>query len=264
MICPFKNSTRLIKQLDIIKLNSKFYTTTLVLNQKWTDAELTLVQKGVKLFGTDWDRIQEELLPERKPAHIKNAWNKKFDKISYKSDSNNNLAIDNHLSSLWSPKLDSLVKHCIENQFQDWDQIKLLHFPKLSKEEVKQRYKYLTINRSKRKWSSIETEKLIEAIELLEDDWGLISNHVQTRSPNQCKIKFLRQIKSKPTLQSTSLSEYLISLDHKTSQTKYLDTLIDNFVLQYGQRWNWISLQFPIHYLPSQLKSNYLQRNNKN
>lgn len=53
-------------------------------------------------------------------------------------------------------------------------------------------------------WSDEETLKLLEGLEMYEEDWGLISLHVGTRSREQCITKFIQLPIQDPYLEGTA------------------------------------------------------------
>ena len=49
-----------------------------------------------------------------------------------------------------------------------------------------------TKDRQENSWSDSETLRLLEGLEMHDDDWGEIANYVGTRTREQCVLKFLQ------------------------------------------------------------------------
>ncbi|WFD30546.1 SWI/SNF and RSC complex subunit Ssr2 [Malassezia sp. CBS 17886] len=62
-------------------------------------------------------------------------------------------------------------------------------------------------------WSDEETLKLLEGLEMYDDDWGLISLHVGTRSREQCIVKFIQLPIQDPYLDGVAQPD-IIGLSH--------------------------------------------------
>lgn len=69
-------------------------------------------------------------------------------------------------------------------------------------------------------WSDVETLRLLEGLEMYDDDWAQISNHVGTRSREQCITRFLQMPIEDDYLNNTSQkSDGGINGAHQTAQS---------------------------------------------
>ncbi|KAI1319596.1 hypothetical protein EDD11_003589 [Mortierella claussenii] len=146
-----------------------------IASRPWTDHELEILKKGVQKYGRKWAVIRDALLPHRSTQTI-------YDRY-WRSQAKK--------TGPFSVKERDLLEAVMETHGEDanWNLI-AAQIPGRTAPQCRKHWNYVETKRSITSfelWSHSEKEQLREAVARFGTKWGVVSDFVVGKSPQQCR-----------------------------------------------------------------------------
>ncbi|KAI8098556.1 uncharacterized protein BX664DRAFT_319019 [Halteromyces radiatus] len=163
-----------------------------------TPSERDKLRQGVNELGLgNWTMISKLYLPHRTPAQLYNVWTSTCDPQLVKQQR-------------WSTEEDNLLLDGIKQHgMNQWTKIKNSHLPHRSRQQIQYRYNnHLDPRIRHTPWTTEEADILLRRTILFgTDDWNKVSEGLEGRTPEQCRLYYIRHVDPSRTKRNTPWTE---------------------------------------------------------